>query len=294
MWAISEGSSAYDMANDLEYDHQENVIVTGSLQGIMIMDSRDTLRSDNSIFEEYDDIFIAKYNSEGNYLWSDGAGGGLLDGGERIQIFKNDKILLSGFYWNEATFSKGKMNSKTISNIADISSHFAAKYTSNGILYWVADVDSSFFTFNTNIAIDSAENMIRAGEYYGDIYLQSEENSIPVSSNGGSDIYLAKFINNTTSIPENNKVMSNFIIYQNYPNPFNPVTNIKFSLSQSGLINLIIYNAIGEKVRVLLNEYKSKGIHKIEFDGQNLSSGVYFYRIEVGEFQDVKKMILMK
>ena len=299
LWSISEGGSAYDMANDLEYDNQENVIVTGSFQGIMIMDSRDTLRSDNSIFEEYDDIFIAKYNSGGNYLWSDAAGGGLLDRGERIQIFKNDKILLSGFYWNEATFSKGKKNSKTISNIADTSSHFAAKYTSDGILYWVADVDSLFQTFNTNLAIDSTENMIRAGEYYGDIDLQSEENSIPVSSNGGSDIYLARFISNITSIPENGKVMSNFILYQNYPNPFNPRTTISYTLPTASDVRLSIYDILGQKIKTIVGKRQTAGTYEIRWDGrnekaENVASGIYLYSLKVNEHIITKKMVLLR
>ena len=105
----------------------KNIVVTGFFQGTMIIGYRDTLSSDDSIFDNFDDIFLAKYDPEGNYLWSLREGGGMLDGGERLQIYDNDKILLSGYYWIEATFSYGNINETTISNIEDTSSHFAAK-----------------------------------------------------------------------------------------------------------------------------------------------------------------------
>ncbi len=294
LWSVSEGGSDYDMAMDLAFDSQENIIVTGYFQRMIIMASLDTLHSNNSMFEDYDDILLAKYDLDGNYLWSVAEGGPLHDGGERIQIFKNDKILLSGYYWNEATFSKGKNNTKTISNIADTSSHFAAKYTPDGILFWVADVDSSFSTFNTNLAIDSSENIIRAGQYYGDINLQSEENSVPISSYGGVDLYLAKFSNSISSITDDNISVTNFKLNQNFPNPFNPVTKITFSISKSVLTNLTVYNSLGQKVKTLLNEHKNIGNHQIEFDASSLSSGVYFYRLLAGSFLQVKKMLLIK
>ena len=94
--------------------------------------------------------------------------------------------------------------------------------------------------------------------------------------------------------PDVTEIPEQFTLYQNYPNPFNPVTNIRFSLSQSGLTSLIIYNTLGQKVRVLLNEYKPSGIHQIEFDASNLPSGLYFYRLQSGSNSLVKKMLLLK
>ncbi len=81
---------------------------------------------------------------------------------------------------------------------------------------------------------------------------------------------------------------------QNYPNPFNPSTKIKFTLPKAERVKIDIYNTIGQNVRTIFNKKMKAGIHEIEFKAQNLTSGVYYYKIKAGEFQDVKKMVLLK
>jgi hypothetical protein len=85
-----------------------------------------------------------------------------------------------------------------------------------------------------------------------------------------------------------------FKLYHNYPNPFNSSTIILFNLPKPKLVKLEVYNIIGQKIETLLNKSMSSGNHRIEFTAQNLSSGIYFYRFEAGEYQDVKKMILIR
>jgi hypothetical protein len=81
---------------------------------------------------------------------------------------------------------------------------------------------------------------------------------------------------------------------QNYPNPFNPATKISFSLPQSGNVKMTVFNIIGQEVATLLNENMNAGTHELEFHAGQLPSGIYYYQIETGEFQDVKRMILLK
>jgi photosystem II stability/assembly factor-like uncharacterized protein len=83
-------------------------------------------------------------------------------------------------------------------------------------------------------------------------------------------------------------------LYQNYPNPFNPLTNIKFALPKSDRVIIDLYSTLGQKVKTILSKRMLAGDHEIEFNAQNLASGIYYYRIEAGEFQDVKKMVLLK
>ena len=85
-----------------------------------------------------------------------------------------------------------------------------------------------------------------------------------------------------------------FSLGQNYPNPFNPSTKIKFALPKAEKVKIELYNTLGQNVRTLLNQRLKAGYHEVEFNAANLSSGIYFYRIEAGEFQDVKKMVLLK
>jgi len=81
---------------------------------------------------------------------------------------------------------------------------------------------------------------------------------------------------------------------QNYPNPFNPSTKIRYSLKNKEIVNIEVYNALGQKIETLINSQMAAGQYEIEFNTKNLPGGIYFYRIRAGEFQDVRKMVLLK
>jgi Secretion system C-terminal sorting domain len=83
-------------------------------------------------------------------------------------------------------------------------------------------------------------------------------------------------------------------LWQNYPNPFNPGTVISYSLPSTSSVKLIVYNTLGQKVRTLVSEYKNAGNYTINFDAADLTSGIYFYKLEAGQFSQIKKMILLK
>jgi Secretion system C-terminal sorting domain len=85
-----------------------------------------------------------------------------------------------------------------------------------------------------------------------------------------------------------------FSLNQNYPNPFNPSTMISYSLPQATNVKLIVYNAIGQPVRVLENGFKSAGTYNVSFNASELSSGIYFCKIEAGQFSQIRKMMLLK
>lgn len=85
-----------------------------------------------------------------------------------------------------------------------------------------------------------------------------------------------------------------YSLKQNYPNPFNPVTKISFSIPKQGFVTLKIYDILGNEVSTLVNENRNAGNYDIEFKGDNLSSGVYYYKLESGGFTDIKKMTLIK
>ncbi len=98
-------------------------------------------------------------------------------------------------------------------------------------------------------------------------------------------------------LPNQLQLPEKFTLFQNYPNPFNPITTIKFNLINSGKISLKVYNILGQEVTTILNNLELEvGQHEVEFNASNLSSGVYFYRINVnkGEFIASKKLLLLK
>lgn len=93
---------------------------------------------------------------------------------------------------------------------------------------------------------------------------------------------------NVSNIPDHS------FLHQNYPNPFNPVTTIKYSLPRVGRVKITLYNILGREVACLVNEEKPAGTYEINWNANNVPSGIYFYQLQAGDFVQTKKMILMK
>ncbi|WKZ69062.1 MAG: T9SS type A sorting domain-containing protein [Melioribacteraceae bacterium] len=85
-----------------------------------------------------------------------------------------------------------------------------------------------------------------------------------------------------------------FALYQNYPNPFNPSTRIKYQVANTAKVNLIVYDILGREIATLVNEIKPVGTHEVEFDASELPSGIFFYRLQSGDFTQTKKMMVIK
>ena len=92
----------------------------------------------------------------------------------------------------------------------------------------------------------------------------------------------------------NNETPKEFALKQNFPNPFNPATNIQFDLPNDVKVTIKVYDVTGKEVAVLVNEFKKAGSYIVSFNGSQLSSGVYFYKIKAGLFTDIKRMVLVK
>ncbi len=85
-----------------------------------------------------------------------------------------------------------------------------------------------------------------------------------------------------------------FLLGQNFPNPFNPATTFPFGLGHSSFVTLKVFDLLGREVTTLLNEEKQAGTHSVQFDASHLASGVYYYRMQAGDFADVKKFVVLK
>jgi len=93
---------------------------------------------------------------------------------------------------------------------------------------------------------------------------------------------------------ENYFIPTEYVLYQSYPNPFNPSTTIKYSLPNSDVVSLKVFDILGREVTVLLDEYKTAGTHAVEFNASGLASGVYFYQLRAQSFVETKKMVLLR
>ena len=101
------------------------------------------------------------------------------------------------------------------------------------------------------------------------------------------------------SLFESTNLPNKFMLHQNYPNPFNPKTTLEYELPLNAFIKITIYDLLGNRIKNLVNDHYSKGSHSISWharnnQGQTVSAGVYLYKVQAGEFQSTKKMILLK
>jgi len=109
------------------------------------------------------------------------------------------------------------------------------------------------------------------------------------------DIKITNFAGGVSGInPGKTPIPEKFSLEQNYPNPFNPATQINYSVPKAGLVKISVFDVLGREVKSLVNEFKTAGYYAVDFDGTNLSSGFYFYRMQSGNFVDTKKMSLIK
>ncbi len=123
-------------------------------------------------------------------------------------------------------------------------------------------------------------NTILTGDSFADITVPSNHKNFDYS---------------ITDIEKTDLIPHPFELSQNYPNPFNPSTKINFTLPEKGIVELTIYNIIGEKVIDVVKGTLNKGVHTVDFNGSNLASGTYIYRLNVeGKYVATKKMILLK
>ncbi|HEY3251467.1 MAG TPA: T9SS type A sorting domain-containing protein [Ignavibacteria bacterium] len=109
-----------------------------------------------------------------------------------------------------------------------------------------------------------------------------------------SDGSLIKLACQPVGLSSNNDIPENYFLYQNYPNPFNPVTEINFSIPKQTFIKIMVYDILGNEIKLLINEIKNAGNYSVEFDGSDQPSGVYYYRLLASNFTDTKKMMLIK
>lgn len=137
-------------------------------------------------------------------------------------------------------------------------------------------------------------------DYYGWSFMYMKDAipgcSILRENSGSENTYWSymKIGNSVTGVDQEQELINEFALLQNYPNPFNPTTTIQFSIPGSQFATLKVYDILGREVKILVNEVKSPGTYEVKFNGSDLSSGTYFYKITVGNFTQTKKMLLVK
>ena len=132
--------------------------------------------------------------------------------------------------------------------------------------------------------------------FYPRIYVVIDPNNKTDEIHKTNDVgwKVLSYSGGTTGIKNENITINTYKLSQNYPNPFNPTTTIEYSIPQSRFVSLKVYDILGREVKTLVHQQELPGTYKVQFNGSELASGVYFYRIEAGEFVSTKKFILLK
>ena len=114
--------------------------------------------------------------------------------------------------------------------------------------------------------------------------------------NGKKDIWISKAVFNPyiDDVKDHPVKEKGYLLNQNYPNPFNPSTTIHYKITDNCFVKLFIYDELGRKIKTLVNKNQNRGEYNIRFNGNNLSSGIYYYRLLAGKYVSVKKMLLLK
>jgi|WetSurMetagenome_2_1015567.scaffolds.fasta_scaffold46160_2 hypothetical protein len=250
-----------------------------------------------------------KYNSNGDSIWT--------------RLYPTDTVINSYGYEGKFIYT----DNKNIFIAGDKSLYAsiygwaitATKYDNNGVLKWhkidsgATYIRSAFLDKSSNLYLigdgryymkgvgyDSLGNKIWDFDHpyhlYGAVKILSDKNGyIYLLSSTLDTSMLFKFSNSVGIRNENISKTKEYKLEQNYPNPFNPTTNIKYQIRDNKFVTLKVYDVLGREIETLISEKKKAGVYEVNFNGEYLSSGIYFYSIFIdGIILETKKMLLIK
>jgi hypothetical protein len=223
-------------------------------------------------FGESADILLIKTDATGNIQWAKTYGGSRTDISYSVNQTRDNGYVISGY-----TYSFGSIYRDFI----------LIKTDGNGDLNFCSIVKSVTPTVNT-ISLSISNPTFSTSAY--DI---SAEDALPITTVTSPTISISE-ICPLTSVPSESSTPLQFKLLQNYPNPFNSTTTIPFWLPQRTNVILKVYDVFGREIATLINREFDAGEHSIQFNANDLPTGIYFYRHQAGNFIEQKKMIFIK
>lgn len=214
------------------------------------------------------DYATVMYNSLGQQQWASRYNGPNNTSDDATAL----AVDLSGFVYVTGSSNAGGTNLD----------YLTLKYNSAGQQLWEQRYNGPANGIDAalSICIDAAGNVFVTGTSQG--------------NNSSSDYATLSYSVTTGIEPVSGEIPDTYRLYDNYPNPFNPVTTIKFDVPVQSFTSLVIYDVTGKTVRTLVNQDLSAGRYNYSFDASGLASGVYLYKIIAGDFNNVRKMVLVK
>ncbi len=221
------------------------------------------------------EVWSEKLNPRGNWLRLSFSGdvGYIAGNGESGGLIKTVDF---GETWN---YSSGI---NPVNDVYCIDNNNAFAVGNNGLVIRTTNSGLSWISQETNISVNLW------GIYFLDLntgWVCGDDGIVLKTTNGGNPIGIKQL---------RNEVPSGFYLHQNYPNPFNPVTSFRFQVAASRKVIINVFNVPGRLVAELFNEQLSPGTYELDFNGSDLPSGIYLYRMQAGDFSETKKMVLVK
>ncbi len=292
-----------DYINNMVIDASGNVYLCGTSSTVSSGNEGVLIKYNNSGTEQW----VAKYNYSGAFD----------DGFEDIKTDNNGNVFVCGY-------SESNTN---------VSNYTTIKYTSGGAVSWVQRYSGPIASSDgaRSLFLDNSQNVYVTGSGFGintdyDIvtikytnagsqlwdqrynFAGGQDLGIKTIGDNSGNVYIAgtsyspsnpdmviiKYSQPLGIQPVTGNIPQDYSLSQNYPNPFNPATKIDFNLPKSGFTSISVFDVTGKLVQKLANENLPAGKYSIDFNAADLTSGIYFYRINSGSFSETKKMILTK
>lgn len=233
---------------------------------------------------------------------------GSFDGGEfgNVQMINETEAVLSLWYADYIAMSVLLKTTDAGNSWNDFGNGFIFPFGLTDFEFtspqigWVATQNRSIFnTTNEGIGWDTLQTGLTLQESIDNFEFFNSEISYGINQNNiykTVDGWITYSIVDSiiTGINEQQMTATEFMLEQNYPNPFNPSTSIQYAISNRQLVTLKVYDLLGKEIVTLVNENKQAGNYELSFDAKNLSTGTYFYKLQVGSFVQTKKMMLIK
>ena len=236
--------------------------------GVSIIPTHDNcylILANSLAFGDEFDIQLLKIDESGDSLWTQVIGGFDIDMGNSIQQTADDGYVICGIigpYFNQ-----------------DI---YVVKTDAYGDTLWSSTFNGTSYGNDMGTCAKPTSD--------GGIILTGSLST----SDSMQEVCLIRFASEQVGIEPDIPHLPAIYFSPNYPNPFNASTTIKFSISKPGFVSLNIYDLLGRQIQILVEEYRQEGDHTVIFDATDLSSGIYLYKLQVGEAIDTRRMILLK
>ena len=284
LWVRLAYSEGLAPGRSIVVDSQGNSYITGHFVLNFLL-GEIHLDPDDHLFK----TFLAKLDHEGNWVWATYVDGSGPSEGWGIGLDGDEHVYVTGKFTENAVFGTHELHAAHSTN----SMIFIAKADSSGNWLWADRAGGSLDNnHGKSVVVDQDENIYLTG--YAGRNASFGDHVHP--GFGSASIFLAKMrvADRETSAETLLELPSGYKLHQNYPNPFNPVTNIGYSLPESGPVSLVLYNTLGQQVARLVDGSAEAGYHEVHFDAADLSSGIYIYRLEAGDFRANRKLLIIK